>query len=195
MGFFGVENETENNNLVSETNVDDASSQTEVLEEVNVSEGEDNIPESNEVFTADAETDAVNSENNYDLIISAESFERFASVIGFMFGVMINWGSLNIVGFMIGLNYKYLMSSASYNRILNEVQTIIPAFMLGVLIVHLSLIYFTLSVFVGYAVKSKNVNFIDENFLKENSIRINIRNYRGVFYELLGIYGNEKKES
>ena len=195
MGFFGVENATENNNLVSETNVDDASSQTEVLEEVNVSEGEDNIPESNEVFTADAETDAVNSENNYDLIISAESFERFASVIGFMFGVMINWGSLNIVGFMIGLNYKYLMSSASYNRILNEVQTIIPAFMLGVLIVHLSLIYFTLSVFVGYAVKSKNVNFIDENFLKENSIRINIRNYRGVFYELLGIYGNEKKES
>ena len=165
------------------------------MEEVNVSEGEDNIPESNEVFTADAETDAVNSENKYDLIISAESFERFASVIGFMFGVMINWGSLNIVGFMIGLNYKYLMSSASYNRILNEVQTIIPAFMLGVLIVHLSLIYFTLSVFVGYAVKSKNVNFIDENFLRENSIRINIRNYRGVFYELLGIYGNEKKES
>ena len=195
MGFFGVENETENNYLVSETNVDDASSQTEVLEEVNVSEGEYNIPESNEVFTADAETDAVNSENKYDLIISAESFERFASVIGFMFGVMINWGSLNIVGFMIGLNYKYLMSSASYNRILNEVQTIIPAFMLGVLIVHLSLIYFTLSVFVGYAVKSKNVNFIDENFLRENSIRINIRNYRGVFYELLGIYGNEKKES
>ena len=191
MGFFGIENETENNNLVSETNVDDASSQTEVLEEVNVSEGEDNIPESNEVFTADA----VNSENKYDLIISAESFERFASVIGFMFGVMINWGSLNIVGFMIGLNYKYLMSSASYNKILNEIQTIIPAFMLGVLIVHLSLIYFTLSVFVGYAVKSKNVNFIDENFLKENSIRINIRNYRGVFYELLGIYGNEKKES
>ena len=92
-------------------------------------------------------------------------------------------------------NYKYLMSSASYNKIMTEVQTIIPAFMLGVLIVHLSLIYFTISVFVGYAVKSKNINFLDEKFLRDNSIEVNIRNYRGVFYELLGIYGNEKKES
>ena len=85
------------------------------------------------------------------------------------------------------------MSSSSYNKIMNEVQTIIPAFMLGVLIVHLSLIYFTLSVFVGYAVKSKNVNFIDENFLRENSISEYPKLW--VFYELLGIYGNEKKES
>ena len=191
MGFF-----------TDETNVDEAASQTEVLEEVDVADGGNGTKDDatsdhdiDDVFTNEAEVNTETNKQEYDLIISAESFERFASIIGFMFGVMINWGSLNIVGFMIGLNYKYLMSSASYNRILNEVQTIIPAFMLGVLIVHLSLIYFTLSVFVGYAVKSKNVNFIDENFLRENSIRVNIRNYRGVFYELLGIYGNEKKES
>ena len=196
MGFF-----TDDNSVVNETNVDDAASQTEVLEESDTGEvftrevdaGVEDEAE-DEVDT-EVDTEEENSDPECDFIISAESFERFASVIGFLFGVMINWGSLNIVGFMIGLNYKYLMSSSSYNKIMNEVQTIIPAFMLGVLIVHLSLIYFTLSVFVGYAVKSKNVNFIDENFLRENSIRVNIRNYRGVFYELLGIYGNEKKES
>ena len=191
MGFF-----------TDETNVDEAASQTEVLEEVDVADGGNGTTDDatsehdlDDVFTNEAEVNTETNKQEYDLIISAESFERFASVIGFMFGVMINWGSLNIVGFMIGLNYKYLMSSASYNRILNEVQTIIPAFMLGVLIVHLSLIYFTLSVFVGYAVKSKNINVLNENFLKKNSIEVNIRNYRGVFYELLGIYGNEKKES
>ena len=197
MGFFTDDND------VNETNVDDAASQTEVLEgsdtgEVFTQEAEDEVDteaEAEAEAEVEVDTEDENSDPAYDFIISAESFERFASVIGFLFGVMINWGSLNIVGFMIGLNYKYLMSSSSYNKIIDEVQTIIPAFMLGVLIVHLSLIYFTLSVFVGYAVKSKSVNFIDEHFLRENSIRVNIRNYRGVFYELLGIYGNEKKES
>ena len=90
------------------------------------------------------------------MIISSDVFEKFASVFGFLFGLLINWGSLNIIGFMIGLNYRYLLSTGTYNKLITEVQTIIPAFMLGVLIVHLSLIYFTLSVFVGYAVKSKN---------------------------------------
>ncbi len=189
MGFFGGENGDENNTLINETNVDDAS---DISNQPNVEEVFNKENDIDEEITSD--TDTV-SEQEYDLIISVESFERFASVIGFLFGLMINWGSLNIVGFMIGLNYKYLLSSASYNKIMTEVQTIIPAFMLGVLIVHLSLIYFTISVFVGYAVKSRNINFLDENFLRDNSIEVNIRNYRGVFYELLGIYGNEKKES
>ena len=48
MRFFGVENESENENntLINETVVDDASGSTEALEEVNDIEGEDNIPES-----------------------------------------------------------------------------------------------------------------------------------------------------
>ena len=96
---------------------------------------------------------------------------------------------------MIGLNYRYLLSTGTYNKLITEVQTIIPAFMLGVLIVHLSLIYFTLSVFIGYAVKSKNLSVFNEDFFARNSIEVNVRNYKGVFYELLGIIGNEKKES
>ena len=172
-----VTEETEETNSIAETIMDEVSSET------GVEDTDEEISSTND------------TEPSYDLIISVDTFERFASVIGFIFGLMINWGSLNIGGFMIGLNYKYILTGSSYSRIMTEVQTIIPAFMLGVLIVHLSLIYFTMSVFVGYAVKSKNINFLDENFFRKNSIEINVRNYRGAFYELLGIFGNEKKES
>ena len=183
MGFFDVDaNET-----VAETNVDDATSEIVLDNNTDV----------------DDEVDTENDSNpDYDLIISPDTFERFASIIAFLFGIFINWGSLNAVGFMIGLNYKYLLNGSSYNKLANEVQTIIPAFMLGVLIVHLSLIYFTLSVFVGYAVKSKNLSVFDENFFRRNSVQINIRNYKGAFYELIGFLANanenennEKKES
>ena len=137
-----------------------------------------------------------NDSDDVDLIITSDVFEKFASIIGFMFGLMINWGSLNFLGFMIGLNYKYLTAKGSCSKLLTEVQTIIPSFMLGVLIIHMSLIYFSLSVFFGYLVKSRNYNILNEELLKRHSIVINVRNYRGAFYELLGIMGNEsKKES
>jgi hypothetical protein len=176
MGSF-FEKEESNNNAEVEDEVEDETEQ-DIEPDVEVNTESEPEPES------------------YDIIISPETFDRFASVIGFLFGLLINWGSLNILGFMIGLNYKYLLVSASYNKILTEVQTIIPAFMLGVLIVHLSLIYFAISIFIGYIVKSKNLNFVNDDFLKRNSININVSNYRGVFYELLGIFGQDtKKES
>ena len=198
MGFFDVNKtneETEVNEVNEETKVNEVNEVNEennliaetIMDEVSAETG---VEDTDEEISSTSDI-----EPSYDLIISVEAFERFASVIGFIFGLMINWGSLNIAGFMIGLNYKYIMTGSSYTRIMSEVQTIIPAFMLGVLIVHLSLIYFTMSVFVGYAVKSKNINFLDEKFFKRNSIEINVRNYRGAFYELLGIFGNEKKES
>tara|TARA_B100001093_G_C26785169_1_gene996332 strand:- start:767 stop:1321 length:555 start_codon:yes stop_codon:yes gene_type:complete len=184
MGFFDNVN-TENNEQTAE-NVDaDA--------DVNVEEHLDN--EEEDEYEVRVDTDSEQGEETVDLIISSDVFEKFASVFGFMFGLLINWGSLNIIGFMIGLNYRYLLATGTYNKLITEVQTIIPAFMLGVLIVHLSLIYFTLSVFVGYAVKSKNLSVFNEDFFAKKSIEINVRNYKGVFYELLGIIGNEKKES
>ena len=180
MGSF-FEKEESNNNAEVEDEV-------EVEDEI-----EQDIEPDVEVNT---ESESEPDSESYDIIISPETFDRFASVIGFLFGLLINWGSLNILGFMIGLNYKFLLVSASYNKIASEVQTIIPAFMLGVLIVHLSLIYFAISIFIGYIVKSKNLNFVNDDFLKRNSISVNVSNYRGVFYELLGIFGQDtKKES
>ena len=182
MGFFDNV-DTENNEQTAEN--------AEV--DVNLEQNVDNEEEDEDEVRVDTESEQ--GEESVDLIISSDVFEKFASVFGFLFGLLINWGSLNIIGFMIGLNYRYLLSTGTYNKLITEVQTIIPAFMLGVLIVHLSLIYFTLSVFVGYAVKSKNLSILNEDFFAKNSIEVNVRNYKGVFYELLGIIGNEKKES
>ena len=182
MGFFDNV-DTENNEQTAEN--------AEV--DVHLDENVDNEEEDDDEVRVDTESEP--EEESVDLIISSDVFEKFASVFGFLFGLLINWGSLNIIGFMIGLNYRYLLSTGTYNKLITEVQTIIPAFMLGVLIVHLSLIYFTMSVFIGYAVKSKNLSVFNEDFFARNSIEINVRNYKGVFYELLGIIGNEKKES
>lgn len=186
MGFFDNV-DTENNEQTAENGEVDVH-----LEEHLDNEEEDEDEDEVEVRV---DTESEPEEESVDLIISSDVFEKFASVFGFLFGLLINWGSLNIIGFMIGLNYRYLLSTGTYNKLITEVQTIIPAFMLGVLIVHLSLIYFTMSVFIGYAVKSKNLSIFNEDFFARNSIEINVRNYKGVFYELLGIIGNEKKES
>ena len=184
MGFFDNV-DTENNEQTAEN----AEVDVHVEEHLDNEDGE----EDEDKVCVDTESEQV--EESVDFIISSDVFEKFASVFGFLFGLLINWGSLNIIGFMIGLNYRYLLATGTYNKLITEVQTIIPAFMLGVLIVHLSLIYFTLSVFVGYAVKSKNLSVFNEDFFAKKSIEINVRNYKGVFYELLGIIGNEKKES
>ena len=171
--------------------------ETSNIENTENAENEDNeVHSDHEVPEELPESVPENDSDDVDLIITSDVFEKFASIIGFMFGLMINWGSLNLLGFMIGLNYKYLTAKGSCSKLLTEVQTIIPSFMLGVLIIHMSLIYFSLSVFFGYLVKSRNYNILNEELLKRHSIVINVRNYRGAFYELLGIMGNEsKKES
>jgi hypothetical protein len=138
----------------------------------------------------------VDSEIDNLIFISGETFEKFASTIAFFLGLMINWGSLNLLGFMIGLNYNYFLSSRSYVKIRQEIQTIIPTFTLGVLLVHLSLIYFFISVFVGYIVKSKKIRLPDRDFFRKQNIIVDVKNYSSVFHEILGIVGNDlKKES
>lgn len=185
VGFFNSDEVTTRS---TEDEIEEVDRHEEVVEDEDDVEGEVEGEEEEEV--------EVDTEETYDLIVSPEIFDKFASIIGFAFGLMINWGSLNFLGFMIGLNYKYLLKNGSFTRIFNEIQTIIPAFMLGVLLMHLSLIYFSTSIFIGYVVRSKNLNFLDEDFLRKHSIEINVREYGGAFHELLGIFGSDsKKES
>lgn len=138
------------------------------------------------------------SDDNEDniLIISEDTFDKFASTIAFFLGMLINWGSLNVLGFMIGMNYKYFAVSSSYVKIREELQSIIPTFMFGVLLVHLSVIYFCFSIFIGYIVRSKNLNMLDKQFLENNNVLINVRNYSSIFYHMLGLVNEDlKKES
>tara|TARA_Y100000590_G_C15185823_1_gene813040 strand:+ start:62 stop:604 length:543 start_codon:yes stop_codon:yes gene_type:complete len=173
--------------------------ETVVTEEAERAEDSDGV-DNNEILDASDETETdenevVNNVDNNLIFVSAETFERFASVFAFFLGMMVNWGSLNLLGFMIGLNYNYFVKQSSYVRIKEELQTIIPTFTLGVLLVHLSVIYFCVSVFIGYMVKSKNLAIPDKDFFKKHNVVVDVKNYRSVFYEILGIVGdNLKKE-
>lgn len=189
-GFLEREESTNEEN----ENIDDVFDSS-----VNNNDNSDNNSEHNENdsqvsnIASDSEVD---SEDDNLIFISGETFERFASTIAFFLGLMINWGSLNLLGFMIGLNYNYFLSSKSYIKIKQEIQTIIPTFTLGVLIVHLSVIYFFISVFIGYVIKSKNFKIPDKEFFRKQNIIVDVKNYGSVFHEILGIVGDDsKKES
>ena len=72
---------------------------------------------------------------------------------------------------MVGLNYRYLLSAGTYNKLITEVQTIIPAFMAWCIDCSLitNLFYHT-GVIIGYAVKSKNLSIFNEDFFVRNSV-------------------------
>ena len=162
-------------------------------EEVDRVDNVDREDEGDEPVT-DSSVDEEDSEN--PLIISADTFDKFASTIAFFLGLLINWGSLNLLGFMIGMNYKYFTISSSYVKIREELQSIIPTFMFGVLLVHLSVIYFCLSVFIGYIVRSKNLSVLNRQFFENNNIVVNVRNYKSIFHQVLGLVDVDlKKES
>tara|TARA_B100000989_G_C19529302_1_gene468740 strand:+ start:1560 stop:2144 length:585 start_codon:yes stop_codon:yes gene_type:complete len=192
-GYLERESDKNNTNNRENNNDDDNVNTDDVFESsINSNEHHENESQvSNEA--SESETDC---EDDNFIFISEETFEKFASTIAFFLGLMINWGSLNLLGFMIGLNYNYFLTSQSYIKIRQEIQTIIPTFTLGVLLVHLSLIYFFVSVFVGYVIKSKNFKLPDREFFKQQNIIVNVKNYGSVFHEILGIVGNDlKKES
>jgi len=191
MGGFLERESDENNTNNRENNNNDDVNTDDVFESSVNSNHENESQVSNEA--SESETD---SEDDNFIFISGETFEKFASTIAFFLGLMINWGSLNLLGFMIGLNYNYFLTSQSYIKIRQEIQTIIPTFTLGVLLVHLSLIYFFISVFIGYVIRSKNFKLPDREFFRQQNIIVNVKNYGSVFHEILGIVGDDlKKES
>jgi hypothetical protein len=186
-GFLDRDTDLHNN---EKTNEDNTVEQEETADGVNKSEEE---PGSDGSVEPSSE-DEVEREN--PLIISEDTFDKFASTIAFFLGMLINWGSLNLLGFMIGMNYKYFTVSSSYVKIREELQSIIPTFMFGVLLVHLSVIYFCLSVFIGYIVRSKNLSVLNREFFENNNVVVNVRNYRSIFYQVLGLVDIDlKKES
>lgn len=190
MGGF-LERESDENNTNNRENVDVDVNTDDVFE----SSVNSNHENESQVSNVASESETESEDDNF-IFISGETFEKFASTIAFFLGLMINWGSLNLLGFMIGLNYNYFLTSQSYIKIRKEIQTIIPTFTLGVLLVHLSLIYFFISVFIGYVIRSKNFKLPDREFFRQQNIIVNVKNYGSVFHEILGIVGDDlKKES
>lgn len=89
-------------------------------------------------------------------------FDRITSFTAFMMGLMMNWGSFNVMGFMMGMNYRFFLNRGNTSRLYLDLQTVIPAFVLGVFLVNIYLPYFIASVIAGYTYRSRGAS-LQEN--------------------------------
>ena len=111
-------------------------------------------------------------------------FDRITSFTAFMMGLMMNWGSFNVMGFMMGMNYSFFLKRDNNTRFLLDLQTVFPAFILGVFLVNIHLMYFTASVVAGYTYRSRgsslqeNVALVYDKIPKRyrDSMRFGTRN-------------------
>lgn len=110
--------------------------------------------------------------------------DKITSFSAFMMGVLMNWGSFNVMGFLMGMNYRFFLNRDNTSRIYLDLQTVLPAFVLGVFLVNIHLMYFTASVVAGYTYRSKggslqeNVNLVYEKIPKRyrDNMRFGTRN-------------------
>lgn len=111
-------------------------------------------------------------------------FDRITSFTAFMMGIFMNWGSFNVMGFMMGMNYRFFLNRDNSTRFFLDLQTVFPAFILGVFLVNIHLMYFTASVVAGYTYRSQggslqeNVAQVYEKIPKRyrDSMRFGTRN-------------------
>lgn len=89
-------------------------------------------------------------------------FDRVTSFTAFMMGIMMNWGSFNVMGFMMGMNYRFFLNRNNTSRLYLDLQTVIPAFVLGVFLVNIYIPYFIASVVAGYTYRSRGAS-LQEN--------------------------------
>ena len=99
------------------------------------------------------------------------NLDTLVNVLSFFVGVFTNWGSLNMLGVVIGFNYKCLVNKKFYLELLDSLNGAIPSFVLGIFIVNVCIPYFIVSLFIGlsaqkYKFEIKNVysDFRNNNF-------------------------------
>ena len=118
------------------------------------------------------------------VVADITGFDRITSFTAFMMGIFMNWGSFNVMGFMMGMNYRFFLKRDNTNRFFLDLQTVFPAFILGVFLVNIHLMYFTASVVAGYTYRSQggslqeNVAQVYEKIPKRyrDSMRFGTRN-------------------
>lgn len=89
------------------------------------------------------------------VVADITGFDRITSFTAFMMGIFMNWGSFNVMGFMMGMNYRFFLKRDNTTRFFLDLQTVFPAFILGVFLVNIHLMYFTASVVAGYTYRSQ----------------------------------------
>lgn len=151
------------------------------------SEPEEEVSVSEELSEeVDTTTDRESNTNESHLRDTYEitGFDKLTSFTAFMLGMFMNWGSFNVMGFMMGMNYRFFLDKNNVSQIYLELQTIFPAFVLGVFLVNIYIPYFIGSIILGYTYRSRGLHvpksitnigkYIPEEY--RNNIRYGNRN-------------------
>jgi len=134
-----------------------------------------------------------NTEDTVEKYFTFTYLEQFSSVVAFLLGLMINSGSINVLGFILGVNHKFFTVRESYQKIGGELQTVVPAYVLGVFLVNINLVYFLFSVMMGYWTTHYNCNVSSAlTCLKRRvpahiskNLELSLQGKTGFFYDFL----------
>jgi hypothetical protein len=143
--------------------------------------------------TTTAEKETNTEEDTVEKYFTFTYLEQFSSVVAFLLGLMINSGSINVLGFILGVNHKFFTVRESYKKIGGELQTVVPAYVLGVFLVNINLVYFLFSVMMGYWTTHYNCNVSSAlTCLKRRvpahiskNLELSLQGKTGFFYDFL----------
>jgi hypothetical protein len=155
---------------------------------------EDVVTESSTTSTTTTTEKETNTEEDtVEKYFTFTYLEQFSSVVAFLLGLLINSGSINVLGFILGINHKFFTVRESYQKIGSELQTVVPAYVLGVFLVNINLVYFVFSVMMGYWTTHYNCNVSSAlTCLKRKvpshiskNLELTLKGKTGFFYDFL----------
>ena len=91
------------------------------------SEHEEEVSVSEELSEeVDTTTDKESNTDESHLRDTSEitGFDKLTSFTAFMLGMFMNWGSFNVMGFMMGMNYRFFLDKNNVSQIYLDLQTI-----------------------------------------------------------------------
>ena len=138
---------------------------------------------SNEQGDTKTENNDVFIDTNY-LSYFVSSDHIYLGLVGFSCGLFSNYGTLNLLGFILGYYYHFFINKANFKIITNNIVNFIPSFVFGVLIMQLSLFYFGLSTALGMVLNNYKMR-IDTNIIP-NMLNM-LGNYRPLFERFVTI--------
>ena len=119
----------------------------------------------------------------------------YIGLLGFVFGLLSYYGTINLLGFLIGLHHKYFIDKTNLKIISKKFKHFLPAFMLGMILMHLNIFYFIISSVIGVMSSKYSEDFI-KKYLRDLTFEnkyIDINMLRNNFgTNLLGIIYNRK---
>ena len=154
------------------------------LSEGEASEAAASEAAASEAAAATSEQEINTDESHLRDVSEITGFDKLTSFTAFMLGMFMNWGSFNVMGFMMGMNYRFFLDKNNVSQIYLDLQTIFPAFVLGVFLVNIYIPYFIASIVLGYTYRSRGLHvpksitnmgkYIPEEY--RNNIRYGNRN-------------------